>query len=88
MSRMLLSKVSFFLAVVSTGGSALAQSDELGVSIADGQETQDQKSKRRAYPGGRDEEELKVQASLPQPSRDPDVRAAATSAPVDEPAHD
>ncbi|MES2966048.1 MAG: hypothetical protein V4760_19355 [Bdellovibrionota bacterium] len=65
---------------------AFAQSDELGVSIADGPD--EQKSKRRAYAGGRDEEDLKVQTSLPQPSRDPDMRAAATSAPADEPAHD
>lgn len=63
---------------------AFAQED-LGVSIADGS---DQKVKRRAYPGGRDEEDLKVQASLPQPSRDPDVRAVPSSAPADEPAHD
>ena len=80
-------KISLSIAIGLVGLSAHAQYDDLGVSIA-AEETRDQKSKRRAYPGGRDEEELKVQASLPQPSRDPDVRAAATTAPADEPAHD
>jgi hypothetical protein len=65
---------------------ASAQEDSYGVSIAN--TAIDVKSKRRAYPGGRDEEDLKVQASLPQPSRDPDVRTSSAPQPVDEPAHD
>lgn len=84
---MSLLKIFFIAAVVlSLGRMAFAQTDDLGVSIA--QDNVDTKVKRRNYPGGRDEEDLKVQATLPQPSRDPDVRAAATSAPADEPAHD
>jgi hypothetical protein len=46
------------------------------------------KARHRLYPGGRDEEELQVQASLPMPSRNPDgltqsVTDSAASGSVD-----
>lgn len=43
------------------------------------------KAKRRLYVGGRDEEELTVQASLPQPVRSPD---AVPGANTEDAAHD
>ncbi|MEK7357214.1 MAG: hypothetical protein AAB250_12245 [Bdellovibrionota bacterium] len=78
--------IVFGISAVAMGAYAQDAAGDLGVSIA--QDGLEQTSKRRAYAGGRDEEDLKVQPSLPQPSRDPDVRTSAASAPPEEPVHD
>lgn len=46
------------------------------------------KARRRLYPGGRDEEELTVQASLPMPVRSPDAVPGAPGAEEDSGSHD
>jgi hypothetical protein len=45
------------------------------------------RAKRHLYPGGRDEQELTVQATLPQPTRNPESQGQTTSS-EDSSAHD
>ena len=78
------------LAVVAISSEALAQTeDEDGVSIAtEPARPTGVKTKRRAYPGGRDEEDLQVQSDIAQPTRNPDIAVGAPAVQAEDAAHD
>jgi hypothetical protein len=78
-----------FLLVMAAGADARSaedfDSDESRFSMV---KAPPNKARHRLYPGGRDEEELQVQVSLPMPSRNPDgltqsVADPAAAGPVD-----
>jgi hypothetical protein len=68
--------LALVLVLVSVVGSAYAQMDETEEARLNAE-----KAKRRHYAGGKDEQELTVQAVLPVPTRYPqDVKPAAAGA--------
>lgn len=67
--------LALVLVLVSVVGSAFAQMDETEEARLSAE-----KAKRRHYAGGKDEQELTVQAVLPVPTRYPqDVKASAAA---------
>ena len=66
--------LALFLFIGISAGRAFAASDEDGDedSVKTVHAASGEKVHRRQYPGGRDEEDLTVQTSLPQPVRSPD----------------
>ncbi len=70
------------LGMVASPGFAWAQDDddEIFQSL---NRTSVEKARQRLYVGARDEQNLEVQPSLPQPSRSPDGTSAAPVAPAD-----
>lgn len=81
--------IAFALVLMSLMGfmsSAWAGESEDDAAFGSVRSSQD-KAHRRAYAGGRDEEDLTVQASLPQPVRSPDAVPGALGV-GEEAAHD
>lgn len=83
----LLLKSTLVFTFISTSVLAFAQDDTnetveatMAASLAA------ERAKKRNYPGGRDEQDLTVQASLPQPARAPEAQSQVST--TDETAHD
>lgn len=64
---------------LSTGGQALAQSMDSEEDVPVARSTKGSKTQSRAYPGGRDDQDLEVQPSLPQPARNVDAAPGSGS---------
>lgn len=72
-----------FLVAIGTCGLAFAQNEE----SEEARQTAE-KARRRHFPGGRDEQELTVQAVLPSPSRTPQDPKMETGSKAKEPVQD
>lgn len=73
----IISAVFCFALVTSLAEVALAQNED-----SDDSRITAEKAKHRKYPGGRDEQELTVQATLPQTSHYPEAPKAAVAPPA------
>jgi hypothetical protein len=80
-------RVFLVLSFLIFGMSFNAWSEDSNGDLRKGENTSaeaSQKAKKRLYPGGRDEEDLKVQAQLPSPSRKLSPQAEMKEETVDE----